>query len=434
LIGSRSFWHTDGQAMSTQPEAEDSSSLYRSFNGGSAIDLVRDTFKVISRAWPTFLTLFAILLAIWFAQYCLDRGALMVTSTPVQLLLRILGLATWLFTSLTTMAAIKAADVVSEGGSATLLGCCRGLNRRLWPYLLAQAIVFVVAFSGAILFVVPGLVFTIGLSLAATATIAERHGASDALARSWYLTAGAKMALFIMYLILTLVALVIIWTPAMIVAGWPGWSWVALPPLNGIVILGAGASRGEPIWFVITLAWGGAFWTLLLVVFKLIVFKALRADRGAGLRPLPRWPALLATALGLLQLAFSIPSFLETWHFTANAVLTTGTLTSPITQATDWGATVDYATVVEYVTSTGEAHRIQSMFTMEGVSDQPVGTPIPVLYDAAHPEEARIAYHLFIWGGFYVKCVIGLILSASGLAQWFFLHRRSVPGHAGMAA
>ncbi|WP_371744780.1 DUF3592 domain-containing protein [Nordella sp. HKS 07] len=63
------------------------------------------------------------------------------------------------------------------------------------------------------------------------------------------------------------------------------------------------------------------------------------------------------------------------------------------------------------------------MFSQEGVTDKPLGSPIPVLFNPADPSDARIESWFFVWGVLAVKCVLGIGLFLVGMAQWMYLRR-----------
>lgn len=81
--------------------------------------------------------------------------------------------------------------------------------RRLLPLLVVGVLCYVIFLLGFMLLVVPGVYLACALSAAVPAVVVERPGILGALRRSFALTKGKRLAIFAVFLVLFLVAMVV---------------------------------------------------------------------------------------------------------------------------------------------------------------------------------------------------------------------------------
>ncbi len=76
--------------------------------------------------------------------------------------------------------------------------------RRLWSVLLVSVLYALAVGVGLLLFIIPGIIIAVRLSVAIPALIVERRKATDALRRSWDLVRGYSWPVFAAFLVVTL--------------------------------------------------------------------------------------------------------------------------------------------------------------------------------------------------------------------------------------
>ena len=81
--------------------------------------------------------------------------------------------------------------------------------RRLLPLLVVGVLCYVVFLLGFMLLVVPGVYLACALSAAVPAVVVERPGILGAMRRSFALTKGKRLAIFAVFLVLFLVAMMV---------------------------------------------------------------------------------------------------------------------------------------------------------------------------------------------------------------------------------
>jgi uncharacterized membrane protein len=145
---------------------------------------------------------------------------------------------------LNSVATAATVFVVSEGYLGREVGAGEGLQLAA-PFvgrlIVAQILYSILAFLGALLFIIPGLIVLVGMSLTAPALVVENLPSSTAaLGRSWALTKGARWKLvgvFIPLFLLLAVPMIGITVVVGVVA-----AMVGLDPAGdsaGIGVLGA---------------------------------------------------------------------------------------------------------------------------------------------------------------------------------------------------
>ncbi len=131
-----------------------------------------------------------------------------------------LGLAVFsmfLLTVLNSVATAAAVFVVSEGYLGREVGAGDALQMAA-PFvvrlIIAQILMFLLAFVGILLFVIPGLIVVVAMALTAPAIVVENlRSSTDGLGRSWTLTKGARwkmVGIFIPLFLLLVIPMVAI--------------------------------------------------------------------------------------------------------------------------------------------------------------------------------------------------------------------------------
>jgi hypothetical protein len=96
---------------------------------------------------------------------------------------------------LNSVATAATVFVVSEGYLGREVGAAEALQRAT-PFagrlIVAQILYTLLAFVGALFFIIPGIIILVGLSLTAPALVVENLSSTAALGRSWALTKGAR--------------------------------------------------------------------------------------------------------------------------------------------------------------------------------------------------------------------------------------------------
>ena len=113
---------------------------------------------------------------------------------------------------------------------------------------------------------------------------------------------------------------------------------------------------------------------------------------------------LIFLAVGAVQLGLGIFFFVRTRRFLRRAVETTGTIVDLIESSGSEGGTV-YQAVVEFQTADGRAIRWQESMASNPPAGQP-GEQIPIKYDPANPNKARIAKTFRLW---FLSGLFGLL-------------------------
>lgn len=114
--------------------------------------------------------------------------------------------------------------------------------------------------------------------------------------------------------------------------------------------------------------------------------------------------ALIFLAVGAVQLGLGVFFFVRTRRFLRRAVETTGTIVDLIESSGSEGGTV-YQAVVEFQTADGRAIRWQESMASNPPAGQP-GEQIPIKYDPANPNKARIAKTFRLW---FLSGLLGLL-------------------------
>jgi hypothetical protein len=144
-----------------------------------------------------------------YRRYFVTLATIGVLCTAVPLMLDVyveasggriahLGLAVGsavLLLMLNSVATAATVFVVSEGYLGREVGAGDALRRAApfaWRLILAQILYSTLAFFGALLFIIPGIIVVVGMALTAPALVVEDLSSTAALGRSWSLTKGAR--------------------------------------------------------------------------------------------------------------------------------------------------------------------------------------------------------------------------------------------------
>ncbi|HET8624774.1 MAG TPA: hypothetical protein VFM14_14515 [Gemmatimonadales bacterium] len=116
-----------------------------------------------------------------------------------------------LLMTLNSVATAATVFVVSEGYLGREAGAGDALQFAapfVWRLILAQVANFLLTFVGTLLFIIPGLIVLVGLSLTPPALVVENLSSTGALGRSWRLTKGARWKLVGVFIPLFLILVV----------------------------------------------------------------------------------------------------------------------------------------------------------------------------------------------------------------------------------
>ena len=121
---------------------------------------------------------------------------------------------------------------------------------------------------------------------------------------------------------------------------------------------------------------------------------------------------LIFLAVGAVQLGLGIFFYVRTRRFLRTAVETTGTIVDLIESRSSEGGTT-FQAVVEFQTADGRSIRWQESMASNPPAGQP-GEQIPVKYDPANPDKARIAKTFRLWFLSGLLVLLGLVFLAIG--------------------
>jgi hypothetical protein len=130
-----------------------------------------------------------------------------------------------LLMTLNSVATAATVFVVSEGYLGREVGAGDALQFAapfVWRLILAQVLNFLLTFVGMLLFIIPGLIVLVALSLTPAALVVEDLASTAALARSWRLTRGARWKLvgvFIPLLLILVVPMIAVTVIVTVIAG-----------------------------------------------------------------------------------------------------------------------------------------------------------------------------------------------------------------------
>jgi hypothetical protein len=407
---------------------------FQAFSKTNGWSLFCETRRVILDGQRIFVPLLLILIGTWFIKILFDNrfgGNGGAVGAGVSLLVNGVIILCYF---LTIVAMAFAAEALMTRRYISISAVYSAATRRLWPCLLTSVLVCLFALQGSVLLFVPGLILQLALFPAVAATLVEGLNPREALARSFFLTAGNKFAIFARTLRFWITCVLLFWIPLIVlmrvavfaITGHSDKHWIKLLPLIDVDVTGAGVEGPDPVWLPYVAEISSALWDLLWVVFMIVVFESLRAERSAGMLPVPRWPAAIFIAAGLVLILYSINSFIGTKSFLAHALPATGTLVAETaTTEASAGDTGDpgESVAIEFRTPDEIKHQFQTALIQEGVTDQPPGSRVPILYDPDDPTNARIMTVFFVWGVFAIAAIAGAVLFLVGLAQWIYLRR-----------
>jgi hypothetical protein len=148
-----------------------------------------------------------------------------------------------LLMTLNSVATAATVFVVSEGYLGREVGAGDALQFAapfVWRLILAQVLNFLLTFAGMLLFIIPGLIVLVALSLTPPALVVEDLASTAALGRSWRLTRGARWKLvgvFIPLLLILVVPMIAVTVIVTVVAGILGVA--SAMDATGVAVLGA---------------------------------------------------------------------------------------------------------------------------------------------------------------------------------------------------
>ena len=119
-------------------------------------------------------------------------------NTELILLIAVVGfLATWVVAIIASMfgvaAATRIASLAALGRKPLLGDALLQALRVFWPLLGATLLSGLAAMVGVFMFIIPGVIISLGLVFVAPVVVIERTGSLDAIARSWWLTQGRRL-------------------------------------------------------------------------------------------------------------------------------------------------------------------------------------------------------------------------------------------------
>jgi len=236
--------------------------LYWSFGGMRAKDFFFNSLRAYVRALSTFLLLGAIYTAVSLGLVLTEGETLSTAGSIVVLIVHLMAQI------VTYMALIIAAHKVSDGEDIGILESYALsfslFGRFIWTSLLYILIVL----GGIILFIIPGIIWSVRYVFAPYAVIVEGIGGKEALSLSKTLTEDSLWAIGWREFVFGLLFLLIIWIPTFVL--------IFLIAFVSIVI---GVSELNPMS-------AGAIWTFgniisqgFFVIFNVLLFKSLRGPR-----------------------------------------------------------------------------------------------------------------------------------------------------------
>ncbi len=185
-------------------------------------ELLTAAFQLYRRHWATFLRLVAIVVVpLTLLQYALAdlaAGGLRVRGQEVEVTAAggraiaasaIVGIFSLLITQLLIGALVWAVVVAVVGREPSVEESYRFGLARVWSILWIGLLVALATFAGLLLFIVPGIIVLVRLSMAVPALVVERRRGGEALSRSWSLVRGHGWHVFGTFIVaLLLVSLV----------------------------------------------------------------------------------------------------------------------------------------------------------------------------------------------------------------------------------
>lgn len=123
----------------------------------------------------------------------------------------IAGLISFVFTLLLQSALVRATIEDLNGKRPSFGDCIQIAIRFLLPTLAIGILVAIGAGIGLVLLIVPGIILWLGWSMSVPVLIQERRGVFGSMSRSRALTKGSRWALFGLFLILIIIAMIIQW-------------------------------------------------------------------------------------------------------------------------------------------------------------------------------------------------------------------------------
>jgi hypothetical protein len=124
--------------------------------------------------------------------------------------------------------------------------------RRAVPLLLVGVICYVVVVIGTVLLIVPGVYLACALAVAIPASVVERPGVFGAIGRSFTLTKGKRFAVFVVFLVLSLVMMGVV-----------AFAGFLIPQLTASVSRSLGFVLGQ----IVNILFGTLFWVAPGVVY-----------------------------------------------------------------------------------------------------------------------------------------------------------------------
>lgn len=115
----------------------------------------------------------------------------------------IFSILTWVVSSIIAMGIINISLKFVEGKTPKLKDIY--YTKNLFNFILASVIRAIIIFAGLILFIIPGIIFSIKLQYSQYLIVDKNLDAIDSIKKSWEMTKGVKWNLFLLGLILGLI-------------------------------------------------------------------------------------------------------------------------------------------------------------------------------------------------------------------------------------
>jgi hypothetical protein len=232
----------------------------------SVSSLLRTTGNFYQRHFSKLLSLIVIILAgnllPLLARIFDEKSTAFTLGTTI---LSIIGVLVGLVGSIAMMV------YVAQDGATDFKGALVSGNRLLIPYIWAGFLVGLVTLGGFLLFIIPGIIMSVMLTLTAYSVVAENKRGLDALIQSWHYVKGHGMAVFGRMLAMGLILLVLI----MIVGAVTGLSVASPNSINSDP-----THRNESVLQAVLVNAVVAFTEPLSFIYLFSIFRELREIKG----------------------------------------------------------------------------------------------------------------------------------------------------------
>ncbi len=191
--------------------------------------LLSRTFALFGAGAVPFLTIVTLVQSPWIVYYLfsgtLASPVLSLTDSAVNLV------STLILGPLGSAALVFGVFRSLRGQSVTVGECFRVGFSRLLPVLFASILIGLAVIGGVLLCLIPGIVVACGLFISIPALVVEELSPIEAMRRSWELTQGSKVPVFLISLLLALPGLFVGFMSGLTLDGSSGtpWMWAGLP-------------------------------------------------------------------------------------------------------------------------------------------------------------------------------------------------------------